>query len=756
MAGSTGRRQCPSKADIGAGTQILTPMQMPILPSSEKPMITKPQIQSPTDNFKLSLLNLSSSTSTLNSSSSSAVTSVASSTSTTPQIFSNGKISDHSFKDLEYIRSSNSTLNDLEEDEEDQTDSTVIHYISHENFNNINYISSDEKFTSDIDLKEFEYKYKYDDTTVDLTNSFEIITEKNISIDNLIDTYMKTIIQSESELNEEIRLSFEEFKFDIITDHLSVPMDSKFGQPNNNINEMERNVRNNEIKETGDSIHIKLSTTPYLLLIHSIRPKMMSFSLICFIRKNFKKLSIKNILSLLILSISILNMTNNANIGIKLYSNMLINRTEKLMNLLLELEKYFFNANLTRNNFKRRRNLTDNHNNMNNISKLNLISSSIHLLISVIVKRIGKMIGYVSDIGCLWKYIIVYGLNADLEEVKVVKNVIENQSACSCVWFNEPIRLIRTLQYVRKVLLCVIMSSMEMVDVDDNDKQKAHIFMKQFWSKFGFDNIKWNIGKVTFATRLLGMSTCLDELIVFIDSLKNEIIGEDNKLGSLVNNDFTDEYDNNKDGNNIFGLDIVNERNEDERINDLSQMVEKIAYKLDLIELGIDNGEGLAILKNDINGLVSRYNEVTSGKSPMPINRKKNDNMELKKLRMSEILLEEFNDITEVDEKNRRRSSGLNIKLFSVVKDNNEEKEKDAKQLACSEIVTNQNEDVSEFKKTLERLCSKQGKVQPRPKSDDSSQDFITPRNKIDEDAFQQFTKELKSRIEEERNVYNI
>lgn len=660
----------------------------------------------------------------------------------------------------------------------DDTDNTVIHrqYPG----NKINFLEF--KAASLVEMDDFEGN-----------------TKRNLTIEDIVDNYIQSLEQSEIELNNEIYLAFEEFKFDVITDHLSLPVDSTYNRTISTSailgNDLSRSTtsRNTScttigyfdyysLNELEENLFIKLSDTPYLLLLHSIRPKLTSFSIFSFIRKNISKLNKKCTLALMSFAVSILNMTDNSSKGLKLYSRMLILRTKKMTTSLLNFESYLLKlVTIKGNQFRKYNNITNNHSKQ---TRLNLISSSLHLLISVFVKRIGKMITYVSNIGSLWKYIAVYGLDGDFDEVKLVRNIVENPSACSCTWLNDPIKLIRTLQYVRKVLLCVIMSSMEVDEIEITDNENAILFMKNFWSKFGFDNIKWNIGSLTFATRLLGMSSCLDEFTSFINNLKNEII--DDTLPILhesnyfnPNGETPSSFSTLNMSDNAYKLDIVNERNEDERIRTLSSIVDRIGYKLDLVEIGMDNSdEGLLSVKNDIDALINCYNEVTSGTSLITNSTNTKNRNELKKLRMSEILLDEFNESSqqtaEKKQKNRR-SSGFNVKLFSVVKseetnenDQGKEKEKEKdkdnfnnnKQEFISEATSFDNN--SEFRKTLEKLClSENSNLQITPNNKftasnkrgflgKENEDSFKEKLENEDVAFLQFKKELKHRLEEE------
>lgn len=628
------------------------------------------------------------------------------------------------------------------------------------------------------------------------TKFMEGNTKRCLSIDDILDEYIYTVKQSEFDLINEVHLMFEEFKFDIITDHLSLPMESFITRRTNNsnfdieLNDKKTQYLDESINGIGENMVINLSETPYLLLLHSISPKLMSFSILSFLRRNILNINRTNVLSLLILSISILNMTGNSSRGLKLYSRMLIFRTKKLLILLPKLEKYLIKS--VKNKSNRQNNIYYNSNFQNKKTKLNLISSSIHLLISVFVKRIGKLISYVSNIGSLWKYIAVYALDNDFEEIKVIRNIIENPVSCSCTWVNDPLRLISSLQYVRKLLLCIIMSSMEIKENEKTemiDNEKSIIFMKNFWSKFGFENIKWNINNLTFATRVLGMSTCLEELNIFIENLENEIIDEDIYI-NVENNVDNECYDFLSKSDKNYLLDIVNEKNEDERIRNLNSIVSRIGYKLDLIELGVDNNDNIIKLKDDMNDLIKKYNELTSGKCSNTQDSIIND-MSLKKMRMSQILFEEFDDNKEEIIKNKRRSSGINIKLFTVVKDKKEEEDKkeqeekkeeeeeqrtqevnslndkDDKQevildqgIVSDDIRINNKDDKdkNEFKKTLEKLHSRNLNSQRKDRITNRSninskfgKENECVSSKIDENAFIEFKKELKQRLELER-----
>lgn len=712
----------------------------------------------------LEIRNASSTTSVsaFTSTSSSASTSA----STTPHFDSNGKLPSFLFEDN--VEQSAKSIDQTDfEDEGQETDDTVIHYISEEPVPQDTLKGSPyaARAKSHEGIMDFEFENDCENTT----NILEGNTRANLSIDDVADGYVYTLKQSQLELKNELHSAFEEFKFDIITDHLSLPFESTYSRslsgsyidPTNANSVRHFDNINDRIEET---VSIRISDTPYLVLLHSIRPQLMSFSIISFVRRRLSILKKRTTLSLMTLAISILNMANNSTEGLKVYSKMLIYRTQRLAFTLLQLEQFLSISATTKNLAKKSNSIINNNSdNSSKRTRMNLMSSSIHLLISVFVKRIGKMITYVSDIGSLWKYIAVYGLDGDFDETKIVRNIIENPESCSCTWQNESGRLIRALQYVRKLSLCIIMSMMELEDHEDKDKDKSVIFMRNFWAKFGFENVKWNVGSPTFATRLLGMCTCLDEFIVFVDSFKREIIEKDVHFstGHEQNNPINDSNES-KCSRSAHGLDVVSEKNEDDRIRELNSMVSKIGYKLDLIELGMDTRDSLFTLRNDIDELVRCYNEVTSGKAL-----KRNDslmtrNNELKKLRISEILLDEMSDGTDDKKKKKRRSSGIDLKLFSVVRSNADERAAESRNVEETEIDVQTSEIIqldvpekeAEFRETLEKLCLKQRpRAAARTKSEaaEMGNKICNTDNRAEDDAFNKFKQELKQLLKEER-----
>lgn len=693
---------------------------------------------------------VTSSTSAFTSTANSALTSA----STTPHLASDGTL--HSYK---FERSAKCASQSDCEDEGQETDNTVIHYSNEETTSQ--HTLNDADFSAYakgyIDSMNFELEQDYDNTTKILDGH----TRRNLSIEDITDSYIFILKQSQVDLKNEIQRAFEEFKFDIITDHLSPPNESIYYRTASGPNRTTSEHIGRHVYESLDggeeTVSIRLSDTPYLILLHSIRPQLMSFSILSFLRKKLHLLEKRTILSLLTLAVSIINMANNSNEGLKLYSKMLIYRTQKLTYSLLQLER-FLSTSVSAKNQAKRYNLTiGGNNNSSKRAKLTLISSAIHLLISVFVKRIGKMITYISNVGSLWKYIAVYGLDGDFDEIRIVRNIIQNPESCSCTWSNEPERLVRVLQYVRKMSLCIILSLMEVEENEEKDNVKATIFMKNFWSNFGFESVNWNVGSPTLATRLLGMCTCVEEFTTFVDLMKGEIVAEEVQLvDSNEPGELSEEFNENSRSDNIYGLGVLRERNEDERIRELSSMVGKVGYKLDLIELGMDSKEGIFTLKSDIDELVRCYNEVTSGKAFRRNENTTTKDKDLKRLRMSEILLDDFDGAAEKSRRNRR-SSGIDLKLFSVVKTTDE-----VKPDRCEIVQADERSSDTEFRKTLERLCLDRGaKAISRTGNKDVGEveaeadtDLAmtrTGKTHTEEAAFLEFKNELRKRLEEER-----
>lgn len=680
-------------------------------------MMTRNQEQNvpPVVNTKEELINKSiTSTSTFSSVNNSA----NSSTSTTPHLNIN-KGFDKEF-DGELDRDFDKEFNIHNE-----TEDTVIHY-PNEYYNDVNAIG-------------------------DFTGILEGDTKRsNINIDELVDRYVDNIIGSKNKLNNEIYLLFEEFNFDLVTDNLLS------NSHNNTINFSADDRSINEDFE--NNMFIKLSNTPYLVLIHSIKPEILSFSINCYLRKNILKLDRTIILKLLILSISIINMKNNSKLGLKLYSKMVINRTRKLIKNLKDIENYYLRN--TINASKR-------------TTKINFLSSSIHFLISIIIKKIEQLLlNFGINLITLWKYLVLYGLDSNFEELKIIRNIIENPASCSCIWYNELSRLVKTLQYIKKILICIIINSMHLNNTNttgDSDHEReneleAYSLIKVFWSKFGIETLKLNNSnqsRLLFETKVLGISTILDTFNTYLNNFKGELVEDE------YNNDYEDE------STNYYKLDVLSERNEDDRIIELNRLIEKIGFKLDLIELGINtkneknDDDEILNLRCDIDSLVNHYNEITgisrnmtSGKSiykpgyrpksktECKSNRnsksesKFNDDLGLKRLRMSEVLLDEFDDDNKDMTARNRRSSGINVKLFSVVKDDHGQKEGEdgEEEGGEGEIIVDDekvNKNDNEFKKTLEKLCM--------------DKETLGIQARLEQSTFDEFKQELKERLEKER-----
>lgn len=605
-----------------------------------------------------------------------------------------------SSKKIQLLLSSNKLLKEnnvfqaLEEKEQDhfyepnESDDTVIHYEE----NKFRYrISLD----LGLDVEKDNQTSTFDDTTEILDG----ITKSDMDVRSFLDVYIESIQNYKDEIQNEVRSLFEEFKFDIVSDYLSSKENNKSSTNLTTLN-------------SGSRMSLQLLKTPYPLLLHSLRPQLTSFSIICFLRKHFRCIKRINTIKLMILSISILNMSNNAILGIKFYAQMMVNRVKNLIKHLMKLERYFASCNISigRNTMKRK--------SFKN-SKLNIITSSMHFLISVIVKRIGQIIDLGVNMTALWKYLVVYGLEDDSEEIKVVRNIVKNPSSCSCAWYNEPSRILRTLKYVKKVLICVTMSTMEYENGYEapNNCESSNVFMKKFWTKFGIDETALERKHLMFSTRILGIANQLSEFNTFIEQFEVEVV--DYKLLDSFEN-ITEEE-----------LEVVNERNEDERIRELSKLVEQLSLKLDLIELGINQDNGIVELKDDVNELVLYYNEVSSGNSASSMSR----NMELKRLRMSEVL---FDDCDSSENKQKRRSSGINFNIVSVVKND--------ESLVIHEDKSHTQD--GEFREALEKLCLSKSN---RHKSNEL--ETLTAVHLVDEsEEFLRFREELKARLRQEQS----
>lgn len=514
-----------------------------------------------------------------------------------------------------------------------------------------------------------ENKFRYNDgVDLDLTSPISQRQASNDSIkysktllNNILDEYTKGLKDYRDQVRQEVQSLFEECQFDIISNYMS------------SSTKIESQRHFDEVVDS--KILLQLSRTPYPLLLHSLRPQLTAASLLCFLRKHFTQITHKNLIKLIILSTTILNMSNNSLLGMKFYAQMMINRTKRIISQLLRLEEYFSGCSYNINYQLNRRSIKQNKN-----SKLNLVNSSMHFLISMIVNRIGRIVSFGLNTSTLQKYITIYGLDDETEEIKVVRNIAKNTSSCACTWYNEPTRILRTLKYTRKVLICTLMSSMEI----ENDirtepgLEDAGLFLRRFWNRLGIEEPIRNGPDVMLSTRILGIANELKDISIFFTKMDTEIVDE--KL--LDSFDFTIEED----------LEVVNEGNEDDRVHEMSQMIERLAMKLDLIELGKTNLT-IGDLKDDVYDFLSYYNDVTSGKNS---NNERKDNSNLRRLRMSEIL---FDDENNKSNKQKRRSSGMNFPIVSVVKH-------EESLVAEADKSNTENE---EFQRVLEKLCSNTG-----------------------------------------------
>ena len=570
-----------------------------------------------------------------------------------------------------------------------ESDNTVIHY-------QYSTPKSQHNYRHSLDLEMDLQEYAIDEDIFNTENLEGSTQTHALSIDDLMDSYVANYLQFRNNVYNQLRSTLEEFKFDVFTNHLTMPDTSSRSRystvDDNNNGDDVGGIERECLSSYGDDLYFKISDTPYMVLIHSIRPKLISFLILSHLRRRlrtagacetakYRRANIK----LFILAVSILNMSNNAQLSLTLYFNVLMNRTRQILQTLGRFEKYVLL------HMQRRSSAS-------NSAQLNLLTSTLHTLVNLIVKKTRTMMSYGGmNINSLWQFLIIYGLNGDVEEGKIVRNVVG--ANCSCTWGNEPLRLLRALQYVKKVLLCVVMSVMECNDKRDevvvggNTERDVVVFMKKFWRRFGYDYGDYEFcGKwcgLTMATRWLGVSHTLVELNTIVKSLHSEICSMDG--GSQTEENGHDD---------VVRLDVVSEHNEDERVKVLSGIVEAISCKIDLVELGLDGGAGFTSLSEDITKLVKYYDSMTRGS--FSAGGKSHDSFELKKLRMSEILLDDDETIEDFSrndaKKGDRRSSGMNFKLLNLVKENSAENDED--------IVDDGRKELdSAFKDTLEKLC---------------------------------------------------
>jgi hypothetical protein len=292
-----------------------------------------------------------------------------------------------------------------------ESDSTVIHY-------QYSTPKSQQNHRHSLDLEMDLQEYAIDEDIFNTENLEGSTQTHALSIDDVMDSYVANYLQFKDNVYNQLRLTLEEFKFDVFTNHLTMPDASSHSRystvddNNNNNGDGVGGIENECLSSYGDDLYLKISDTPYMVLIHSIRPKLISFLILSHLRRRlriagacegakYKRANIK----LLILAVSILNMSNNAQLSLTLYFNVLMNRTKQILQTLGKFEKYvLFHM--------QRRSSTSN----SNSAQLNLLTSTLHTLVTLIVKKTRTMLSYGGmNINSLWQFLIIYGLNGDIE-----------------------------------------------------------------------------------------------------------------------------------------------------------------------------------------------------------------------------------------------------------------------------------------------------------------------------------------------------
>ncbi|GMM30435.1 hypothetical protein DAMA08_031800 [Martiniozyma asiatica (nom. inval.)] len=518
-----------------------------------------------------------------------------------------------------------------------------------------------------------------------------------LGILQLVDKYIQSTLNTYSALDHNLKTTFEAFKFDIIANQLLANHSSSQSSLSTSIS---------AVGSSQNNMSINLSDTTYGPLLHSFRPRIVALSLLYYVKINYKLIKKHEKYKKILLAVSLINLECDARAGVRFYAQMIINRTKKMVSIMNNIDRKSINSTLLK--FRK----------PNNVE---FVCSLYHFAINMFSRQVSEMIRYIDDIGWLWKYLVVYGLENSLthglhqEESKVIRCVTGNTNCCSCTWRNEPNRLLRALKYVKKISLCVIMSILEdethAGDSNEADRIKAQIFVNQF------DNLTSHqkLPPLTFPTRLLCLIKIMDRIIFSFSNLYNEF----NLLEPTISEDIA----------STVPLDVVPESNEDIRIQELGTLVNDLRQKLDMIELGHESNNKFSTIGDDINNLLIKYQEMVNPKEEKSINWKRRTSRRHSSKRMSDLFFSDGDlDSIQNEKESRRRSSGLNFSLITVVPDE-------------------ESNSRDQLKKTLEKLTSGKSSIEDATILNANNDTQIT--SKANNQAFNQFKIDLATKLNE-------
>ena len=219
-----------------------------------------------------------------------------------------------------------------EEEEEEGSDDTVVYYGKRSSRGRRKFRDSME-LEKELNIgKGVVLTWDEEEGDEDNYNDYDNKEDKEIEYIEMnnyvgVEKYALQYVYSDIANKEEIRRINESFKFDMINDEL-----------------LKRGDGNYDIKEIINEYSISISKTPYKVLLHSIKPKIIAFSILSYIRGHIIENKLSNgsirreIIQLIIISILILNAVQNASIGLQIYMNIFVERSRLMVKSIRRLE----------------------------------------------------------------------------------------------------------------------------------------------------------------------------------------------------------------------------------------------------------------------------------------------------------------------------------------------------------------------------------------------------------------------------------
>ncbi|KAG7827074.1 hypothetical protein KL942_004589 [Ogataea angusta] len=498
-----------------------------------------------------------------------------------------------------------------------------------------------------------------------------------------------------SELNNQVFLALDKFKFEIIASNLM----SSAGTPASSA-------------AAQTKVRINVCDVPSHRLVHSHRAFHLALALLHFARRNLDRISpaCLKLATLLATAILVLDL-NTKKIAIRIYLQLVTNKLDKFLQINHQLDRTLSShvrtfTNLANDNLNV---LLGGNAQSRRVASPILLQGVLNTLLATTNQKVAAMLPF-ADLEYLHRYLDVYQLDLGSQDLRFV-GVLNSEGLADgpgpvplkplrlrsfssdsplqhsptfpqpkaappppLQLASSPSRTFQCFKYLRKIFLCVLLAIAENARVARTDEtaQFARLCARKF-------NVPLASHHLTLPTKLVLMSQVLQQLIALQQSLQQEVAAAN-------------------EGPPVAEMEVSSPE-EQSRYKGLIGKLDSISNRLSAMELNeTDSVENLTQVGASINELVDLYNATIDGLKDADVS-----------VRATPVSSPQLAN-REFPPPKKRHSSGLNFNLITVFEDQAETKDVVHTEHGVAELGPAEQipgvQSKEDLKKTLEKLCA--------------------------------------------------